>query len=67
MIYIKIKEKFLEKELKIEKIPSKATFARILSMVDGKQVGKAILDVPRQRFGTAGEVIAVDRPMFIRQ
>ena len=60
VIYAKNKEEFLTKELGIEKIPSKATFARILSMIDGKQIGEAIIDVLRSRFGTAGEVIAVD-------
>ncbi len=51
---------FFEEELGIEGIPSKATFGRILSMVDGKQVGEVILSVLRERFGTEGEVIAVD-------
>ena len=50
----------MTKELGIEKIPSKATFARVLSMIDGKQIGEAIIDVLHSRFGTAGEVIAVD-------
>ncbi len=60
VIYAKSKKDFLSKELGIGQIPSKATFARVLSMVDGKQLGEAILDVLHQRFGTAGEVIAVD-------
>ena len=60
VIYAKNKEEFLVKELGIEKVPSKATFARILSMIDGKQIGDAILDVLQSRFGTAGEVVAVD-------
>ena len=29
-------------------------------MVDGKQIGEAILDVLHERFGTLGEVVAVD-------
>ena len=60
VIYAKSKEEFFEKELGIEKVPSKATFARILSMIDGKQIGEAILDVLHSRFGTDGEVVAVD-------
>lgn len=28
---------------------------------NGKQIGEAILEILRQRFGTDGEVIAVDR------
>lgn len=60
VIYAKNKADFLREELGIEKIPSKATFGRILSMIDGKEIGEAILDILRQRFGTEGEVIAVD-------
>lgn len=53
-------EEFLAKELGIEKIPSKATFASILSMVDRKQIGEVIIDVLHSRFGSAGVIIAVD-------
>ena len=60
VIYAKNREEFLTKELGIERVPSKATFARILSMIDGKQIGKAIIDVLHSRFGSGGEVIAVD-------
>lgn len=60
VIYAKNKEEFLIKELGIAKIPSKATFARILSMIDGKKIGESILEMLRSRFGTAGEVVAVD-------
>lgn len=60
VIYAKNRKEFFAKELGIATIPSKATFGRILSMVDGKQIGEVILDVLRSRFGTAGEVIAVD-------
>jgi hypothetical protein len=56
----KVKRIFYKETFGIEKIPSKATFGRILSMVDGKQVGDVILNVLRKRFGTMGEVIAVD-------
>ena len=60
VIYAKSKREFLSKEFGIESIPSKATFARVLSIVDGKKTGDVILDILRTRFGTAGEVIAVD-------
>ena len=61
MVYAKSKADFLRETFGIEKIPStKATFGRILSMVDGKQIGDVILDVLRERFGTMGEVIVVD-------
>lgn len=60
VIYAKSKKEFLSKELGIESIPSKATFARVLSIVDGKKTGDAILDILRTRFGSSGEAIAVD-------
>ncbi len=60
VIYAENKQEFLRKELGIQSIPSKATFGRILSMVDGREIGKAIIDVMRERFGTGGEVVAVD-------
>lgn len=59
-VFAKNKSEFFKKEFGIEKIPSKATFARILSLIDGKQTGEVILSILRNRFGTAGEVIAVD-------
>ncbi len=58
--YAKSQGEFFSKELGIEKIPSKAAFARILSIVDGKDIGDAIIELLRGRFGTAGEVVAVD-------
>lgn len=48
------------KDLEIEAIPSKTTFARVLSYVSGKEIGDAVLDVLCMRLGTAGKVIAVD-------
>lgn len=60
VIYAKSQKEFLSKELGIENIPSKATFARVMSIVDSKKIGDAILDILRMRFGSAGEVIAVD-------
>lgn len=53
-------ERVFVKEFGIEAIPSKATFARVLSCVSGKEIGDAVLDILRMRFGIAGEVIAVD-------
>ena len=46
---IKSKADFLKETFGIEKIPSKATFGRILSMVDRKQIGDVILDVLREQ------------------
>ena len=60
VVYAKSAADFLRETFGIENIPSKATFGRVLSAVDGKEVGDAILDILRERFGTSGEVIAVD-------
>lgn len=60
VIYAKSKSAFFVKELGIEQIPSKATFGRVLSVVDGKEIGDAIVDLLRTRFGSAGNVVAVD-------
>ncbi len=60
MIYTKSRRNFREKEFGIQAIPFKATFARVLSAVNGKEIGDAVLDVLRMRFSTVGEVIAVD-------
>ena len=60
VVYAKSAGDFLRETFGIENIPSKATFGRVLSMVDGKQIGDAILDILRERFGASGEVIAVD-------
>ncbi len=51
VVYAKNKHEFLAKEFGIEEIPSKATFARVLSAVSGKEIGDAILDILRMRFG----------------
>lgn len=60
VIYAENKRDFFSSELDISEIPSKSTFSRILSMVDGKEVGNAIIDILSERFGSEGEVIAVD-------
>jgi hypothetical protein len=58
VVYAKSKADFRRETFGIEKIPSKATFGRILSMVDGKRIGDVILNVLRERFGIMG--VAVD-------
>ena len=50
----------MAKEFGIDAIVSKATFARVLSCVSRKEASGAILGVLRMRFGTVGEVIAVE-------
>ncbi len=41
-------------------VPSKATFSRILNLVDADAVGKAMSEILQERFGTKGDVAAVD-------
>ncbi len=59
MIYAKKGKDFFAKKLGIEQVPSKTTFGRVLSTVDGKEIGDAIVDLLRTRFGSAGKVVAV--------
>ena len=58
--YAKNRGEFVGKELGIKTVPCKATFGRILSMIDGKQIGEAIIHVLQNRLGTTGEVVAMD-------
>ena len=60
VIYTKSRKDFWEKKFGIQAISSKAAFAKMLSAVNGKEIGGAVLDILRMRFGTAGKVIAVD-------
>lgn len=60
VIYASNNRAFFKEQFHINQIPSKATFARILSMIDGAQVGAVIIEIMRERFGASGEVIAVD-------
>ena len=56
VIYAKSKKDLWEKGFGIQTIPSKATFARILSAVNGKEIGDAVLDILRMRFDIEGEL-----------
>lgn len=49
VVYAKSKEDYLRETFGIKQVSSKATFGRVLSMVDGKQIGEAILDVLHER------------------
>lgn len=50
----------LQKDFGIDKFPSKSTYSRVLSIVDGKAVGEVILKMMRERLVSKGEIIAVD-------
>jgi predicted transposase YbfD/YdcC len=60
MTYAENKTDFLKRTFDIEKIPSKPTFSRVLSMVDGEKVGEVIFEIMRDNFIPVGEIIAVD-------
>ena len=60
LIFAENNREFLHKAFGIEKIPSKATLARILSAVDGVKIGEVMIDLMKEQFGTEGEVVAVD-------
>ena len=54
------KAEFFKKYFNIEKIPSKPTFSRVLSLVNGQEVAEIIMAVMQDKFGVNGDVIAVD-------
>jgi len=49
-----------EEHLGLTSVPSKSTFGRILNIVDADAVGKAMSEILQERFGTMGNVVAVD-------
>jgi predicted transposase YbfD/YdcC len=58
--YGKNKADFLKKAFGINKIPSKPTLSRILSMIDPEEVGEIIIEIMRENVKELGEIIAVD-------
>jgi predicted transposase YbfD/YdcC len=60
IIYAKSKISFFREHFCIMKIPSKSTFSRILSMIDGEKVAKVIIDLMRESIEDIGDIIAVD-------
>ena len=58
--YGKNKIDFLSEQFGITKIPSRATLARILAVIDGDMVGHLIVEIMREMIGISSEVIAVD-------
>lgn len=54
---------FFQKHFGIVKIPSKSTFSRILSMINGEKVAKIIIDLMKEGIENTkdfGEILAVD-------
>jgi len=60
MLFAQKRQSFLKETFGIEKLPSKPTMSRILSMVDGEAVGSVIVEIMKETVGTGGNVIAVD-------
>lgn len=54
------RKEYFKNELGIESTPSRATFGRILSLIDGDEVGKVMCEILTEQLGTKGEVVAVD-------
>lgn len=54
------KADFLKRNYGIEKIPSKATISRVLSVVDGQKVAAIIIDIMKTSINENEKVIAVD-------
>lgn len=59
-IFAESNRSFWEERLGLANVPSKSTFGRILNLVDADAVGKAMSEVLQERFGTKGNVVAVD-------
>lgn len=51
---------YWKKQLNMEEVPSRATFGRILSLVDGDAVGKIMVELMQEQLGISGNIVAVD-------
>ena len=49
VVFAKNRVEFFKKRFGINKIPSKSTISRILSMVNGEEVVKIIIDIMKER------------------
>ena len=54
------KSAFFNEYFGIEQIPSKPTFSRVLSVIDGQMVAESILSLMQKQLGIDGDIIAVD-------
>lgn len=59
-VFAKTKAEFFKKYFAIDKVPSKPTLSRILSIIDGKEVAEAILNLMKDKITGTEEVIAID-------
>ena len=60
MTFAQNKSAFFNEYLGIEQIPSKPTFSRVLSVIDGQMVAESILSLMQKQLGIDGDIIAVD-------
>lgn len=60
MTFAENKAKFFKDNFGIEKIPSKPTMSRVLSVIDGQKVAEVIIDIMKTSINESEKVIAVD-------
>ena len=58
--YIRNRATFFKENFGIASVPSKATFSRVLRMIDGEKVAKIMVNIMKEQLGERGEVLAVD-------
>lgn len=63
VVFAQNRTEFFRKKFEIEQIPSKPTFSRILSMVDGDEAAKIIIEIMKERtkfIAHVSNILAVD-------
>ena len=60
LAYEQNKAEFFRIHFGIERIPSKPTVSRVLSIIDGQKLSETIFAILQETIGTQGNVIAVD-------
>ena len=58
--YIGNRAVFFKENFGIASVPSKATFSRVLRMIDGEKVAKIMVNIMKEQLGEQGDVLAVD-------
>ncbi len=60
LLYQENHQAFLKATFGIEQFPSKSTYSRVLSIIDGNAVGEVIIQIMKDYLPTNGNIIAVD-------
>lgn len=60
MTYFNSKSEFYKEKFKIDKIPSKPTFNRILNILNADAIGEVMVKIMCEHTSTIGEILAVD-------